>query len=122
MLKKHESYCELEKFYEMVAEKIGVVVTDDVIFDCRKICVTKNVQDEIWSYYREVKFAKDEEIAMLLVCSGPKANLEAMNSDQYRAEVEDGFLSAKNAAAALVWGYNEVDECPLNYLITKSKL
>lgn len=101
MLRKHESYCELEKFYEMIAKKMGVVVTDDALFDCRKICVTKNVQDEIWSYYKEVKFAKDEEIAMLLVCSGPKANLEAMNSEQYRAEVEDGFLSTKNAAAAL---------------------
>ena len=81
----------------MVAEKMGVVVTDDVIFDCRKICVTNNVQDEIWSYYKEVKFAKNEEIAMLLACSGPKANLEAANPDQYWAEVEDGFLSTKNA-------------------------
>lgn len=40
-LKKEDCYCDLTKFYENVARKIPVGITDKTCFDCRKICVTK---------------------------------------------------------------------------------
>lgn len=67
--------------------------TDKSKFDCRKICVTKDVQEVLWSYYREEKNQTDEQIASILLIGGPKANLEEYGILEYRAEVENGFVS-----------------------------
>lgn len=77
-LKKEDCYCDLATFYENVA---------------RKICVTKDVQEVLWSYYREEKNQTDEQIASILLIGGPKANLEEYGILEYRAEVENGFVS-----------------------------
>ena len=44
-LKKEDCYCDLATFYENVARKISARITDKSKFDCRKICVTKDVQE-----------------------------------------------------------------------------
>lgn len=54
-LRKEDCYCDLTEFYENVARKIPVEITDKTCFDCRKICVTKLVQEASWSYYRDEK-------------------------------------------------------------------
>lgn len=65
---------------------------DDRQIGCRKICVTKSVQEVLWSYYRDEKGKTDEQIAVMLLGYGPKANLEEHGILEYRAEVEDGFI------------------------------
>lgn len=72
-LKKEDCYCDLATFYENVARKISARITDKSKFDCRKICVTKDVQEVLWSYYREEKNQTDEQIASILLIGGPKA-------------------------------------------------
>lgn len=90
-LTREDCYCGLPKFYETVAKKMGVVITDSTSFDCRKICVTKNVQDELWAYYYEEEGYANLQISALFLNVGPKANLE--DPDLYLAETEDGFVT-----------------------------
>lgn len=83
-----ECKCGLDDFYENAARIIGLPVTDKTVFDCRKICVTKAVQEIIWKHYLENGFSNGS-ITSLLLMAGPKANLEG-NSLEF--EVEDGFV------------------------------
>ncbi|MCI6453163.1 hypothetical protein [Hungatella sp.] len=92
LLKKEDCYCDLTTFYENVAHGLQIETTDKTRFDCRKICVTKSVQEALWSYYREEKGKTDEQIAAMLLGYGPKANLEEHSIQEYRAEIEDGFI------------------------------
>lgn len=80
---------ELVVFYGYVAEMCNIEITEESIFDCTKICVTKPVQDSIIRYYSEYQKLSDEEIGTELLLFGPKANL---TGDGYEVEVEDGFV------------------------------
>lgn len=91
-LRKEDCYCDLTKFYENVARKIPAEITDKTCFDCRKICVTKSVQEALWSYYRDEKEKTGEQIAAVLLGYGPGAALEEHGILEDRAEVEDGFV------------------------------
>lgn len=90
-LKYEDCYCNLITFYENVAKKLSFKVTDENEFDCRKICVTKPVQEAIWAYYREQENEVDSDIAALWLFCGPKANLED-EDNQYVVSVEFGFV------------------------------
>lgn len=92
MLKKHklsQSDCEcgLGDFYENAARKLGIRITEMTQFDCRKICVTKPVQDYIWKHYYD-EGRSNVEISALFLQYGPKANLDG---DALEFTVEDGF-------------------------------
>lgn len=91
-LTKKDCYCDLLIFYGNVAVKMGYGPFERLSFNCTKICVTKPVQDLIWSHYVEEEHASDEQISMLLVLSGPKANLKVVDSE-LMAIVEDGFVT-----------------------------
>lgn len=95
LLRKEDCYCKLIKFYENVARKVLVEITDETRFDCRKILVTRSVQETLWSYYRDEIGLTDEQIATMLLAFGPKANLEEHDVPEYRAEIEDGFISCE---------------------------
>ena len=71
-LRREDCYCDLTTFYENVARRLRKKVTDKTKFDCRKICVTKSVQEVLWSYYREEKNRTDEQIAAMLLGYGLK--------------------------------------------------
>lgn len=79
--------CLLGAFYENVAKRTGAKVTDKTQFDCRKICITKSVQDIIWKKYAEEGYA-DTTIAALMLQYGPKANLDG---SELEFVVEPGF-------------------------------
>lgn len=89
-----DCYCDLSAFYENVAKKLSFKVTDKTEFDCRKICVSKSVQEAIWSYYREEKDAEDGNISMLWLSFGPKANLDN-KYNWYTVKVEEGFITSR---------------------------
>ena len=91
-LKKEDCYCDLTRFYENVAQRAKINVTENTMFDCRRIEVTKAVQEILWYYYREEKHCTDEETSMILLAYGPKATLEECGILEYRVEFEDGFI------------------------------
>ena len=93
ILEKEDCYYDLDEFYSKVAQKMKVDISPETLFDCREICVTKTVQDELWKYQREVKGLDNQAIAALFLCMGPKANLSEQKGKPYAAEVTDGFLS-----------------------------
>lgn len=91
LLTKEDCYCGLVSFYENVARKMGVKVTEETRYDCRKICVTKPVQEALWVFYRNKMDQSDDWIAAIMLQFGPKANLEETGMSEYRAEVKEDF-------------------------------
>lgn len=87
-ISKDECYCNLTEFYQAVADRLGIKTTDKTNFDCRKICVTKSVQEILWQYYYDAGDS-NSQIATLFLMLGPKANL---TGNVYAVEVEDGFI------------------------------
>ena len=47
----------IENFYENAAKIIGITVTENTVYDCRKIRVTVPVQNCIFAYYKEKGFS-----------------------------------------------------------------
>lgn len=78
----------LAKFYENVAIESGYKLDGTEKFDCTKIEVAQNIQDEIFTYY-ETLGTGSLEIGMLWVCSGPKANV---NFEDNEVEISDEFV------------------------------
>ena len=92
VLTKEECYCGIVEFYDLVARKLGYD-SDKVGYDCRRIDVTKPVQDQIFAFYREEQKALGESIAAAWVGYGPKASLPG---EGYEAQIFDGFITARN--------------------------
>ena len=92
VLTKEECYCDIVEFYNLVARKLGYD-SDKVGYDCRRIDVTKPVQDQIFAFYREEQKALGESIAAAWVGYGPKASLPG---EGYEAKIFDGFITARN--------------------------
>lgn len=80
----------LVAIYECAAAIMDIELTEKSMFDCRKICVTKPVEDAIVKYYMEKENLSAEEVGTMLLHFGPKANLDG---DRYEFEVEPGFVS-----------------------------
>lgn len=56
-------------------------------YDCRKVCVGKSIQDDIFKYYEE-QGKETIDISMMWVCYGPKATLEG-----YEIEAENDWAT-----------------------------
>ncbi|MCD8119712.1 MAG: hypothetical protein LUE29_09605 [Lachnospiraceae bacterium] len=91
-LSQEDCYCDLQTFYKNVATKMGVTVTGSTLFDCRKISVTKQVQDELWAYYYQEEGYSNMQISALFLAMGPKANIDQCK-EEYLAKTEDGFVA-----------------------------
>ncbi len=92
ILSKEECYCGIIEFYDLIARKLGYD-TDKVGYDCRKIDVTRPVQDQIFAFYQNEQKASDESIGATWVCYGPKT---CLLGDGYVAEIAEGFITARN--------------------------
>lgn len=88
-LSQSDCQCRLGDFYENAAKKLGKVVTEKTLYDCRRICITKPVQACLWAYLSEQGYT-DGQIAALMLQYGPKANLDG---DEFEFTAEDGFVS-----------------------------
>lgn len=97
ILSKEECFCDLGTFYENVARKANIQITKNTRYDCRKICVTESVQQEIWSYYGMTNGWTDEQISTVWLLYGPKANLgKAPGFFEYQAIFTDEFISKED--------------------------
>lgn len=84
-----QCYCSIIEFFDNVAKLCGE--TGDIsrfTYDCRKICVTKPVYDQIHKYYLDTG-CSDDSFGMFWAIYGPKANLDGDTSE---VEIEDGFI------------------------------
>lgn len=89
-----DCYQSLVDFYEKAAELGGIKYTKDSCFDCRKICVTKEVQDILFLYYKEQLNLDAREIGSHFLQFGPKASLkkDADSDNPRRAFIKPGFV------------------------------
>ena len=84
-----EVYCSLDELYNNVAKRMNISMIGKM-FDCRKIEISKRIQDELFNYYKEEKGCDECQVGMLLCFAGPKAN---GNLEGFEIIVEDGFIS-----------------------------
>lgn len=88
-LTPEECKCDLVDFYKIAAEKMGLTkITDKTLYDCRKIHITKSVQDCIWKHYYDKGYS-NAEIAAIMLHVGPKASL---SGNELMFTVEDDFV------------------------------
>ena len=83
------TYCGIVAFYDKVAEVLGYENTDNLNYDCTKICVATNIADNIFEYMGKEEGRSAEGRGMAWVCYGPKA-LSSLEDDT--VEIEDGFI------------------------------
>lgn len=86
----------LVEFYDEVATQLGYD-KDKVEYDCTKICVAENIQDNFFAHYREENPELSESdlnmsVGMMLVCSGPKVDKNLKDNE---VEVSVGFIINK---------------------------
>lgn len=90
--------CDLVSFYDVVAKGLGYFDTRERKYDCTKINIAENIQDDFFKYYTQAARETDPtlsendiraSIAMLLMCSGPKVDPTLKANE---VEIFDGFI------------------------------
>ena len=79
----------ITQFYEFVAVKANLKLEGDYTFDCRKINVSKDIQDALFKYMEENGYSQ-ETICMMWCVYGPKAFEEFPDNT---VELLDGFVN-----------------------------
>lgn len=89
------------KAFENWAIKSGYKVTDNTMFRCTKIEVSKEVDDYFWKYYRDQAKVNNpnltdddilSSIAMMMMFSGAKRN---DNLPEWTVDIQDDFAFEK---------------------------
>lgn len=78
-ISKEQCTCGISELYDNVAKIMGVLDLSKVVYDCRKLSITKKVLDCLYGF-----------ITTCMLLYGPKADLDG---DGYAVEVEDGFVT-----------------------------
>lgn len=98
-LDESEYRCGLVECYEHIAIKAGYKPTQHTLYDCRRVCVSKHIQDAWYDYYHERAKEKDPSlpdseimcsITMLLLMNGAKVQPGLADNE---ASVENGFAT-----------------------------
>lgn len=92
------------KAYEKWARRTGYNVTDKTVLDCRKVEISKEIDEYFWKYYRDKAKEKnkrkglgEEKLAMFMFCYGAKVNEKLKSwtvkiSEGYAKESEEEVL------------------------------
>ena len=88
---QNECHNSVMNFYIKAAKEMGIKDSPIISYDCRKIHVTKSVQNEIIKYYLDSGNTL-EEISQILLMFGPKADLPGEGFEFFP---EDGFVAIK---------------------------
>ena len=90
--------CSLIEFYDAIATEMGYDNINDLEYDCRKINIAANIQDNFYSYYTDVAKRNDKTLSdndikvgttILLAMSGPKVD-ETLKVNE--VEIFEGFI------------------------------
>ena len=83
------------KAYENWARRTGYDVTDKTVLDCRKVEISKEIDEYFWKYYREKAKEKnkkieikEDELAMFMFCYGAKVNKKLKS---WTVKISEGF-------------------------------
>lgn len=87
-LTRDECYCGIIELYNTVAAKLGYNPAT-VHYDCRKICVSKPVMEQVFAYFKAEKQISRATFNQLWLNLGPKANL---SGDDNKADIQKGFI------------------------------
>lgn len=79
---KEQCTCGISEFYDNVAKIMGVSDLSKVVYDCRKLSITKKVLDCLYEFYHSEN-QSDETITTFMLLYGPKANLDGDESIFY---------------------------------------
>ena len=91
----------IQQAYENWAKRTGYEVTENTLFDCRCIEVSKEVDDYFWKWYTDKameenpRIEEDEvktSLAMMFVCYGAKRNEEL---EPWTVDIQEGFAKEK---------------------------
>ena len=89
--------CSLVEFYNAVATEMGCTDTRELHYDCTKINIAANIQEDFYEYYAKVARETDPTLSesdirvgttMLLAMSGPKVD-KSLKANE--VEIFDGF-------------------------------
>lgn len=86
----------LTPFYETVASVAGYEVKQEDIFDCTKVNVSANVQENIIAAYQEKDTSLEKSsVISLLLMAGPKVDAGLPDNT---VEIFDGYICKKEGA------------------------
>ncbi|MFG6344835.1 MAG: hypothetical protein K1W35_13970 [Lachnospiraceae bacterium] len=86
----------LTPFYETVAAAAGYEVKQEDIFDCTKVNVAANVQENIIAAYQEKDTSLEKSsVISLLLMAGPKVDAGLPDNT---VEIFDGYICKKEGA------------------------
>ncbi len=86
----------LTPFYETVASMAGYEVKQEDIFDCTKVNVAANVQENIIVAYQEKDTSLEKSnVISLLLMAGPKVDARLPDNT---VEIFDGYICKKEGA------------------------
>ena len=86
----------LEKLYDNMARAVGFRNVDNLLYDCRKVEVSKAIFNE----YRAASRENDEGdmmISMLWCFGGPKATID--DEERFLFKVQPGFITQKEESS-----------------------
>ena len=98
---RESTKCSLTEFYNRVAREIGYISVDNLIYDCRHINISSEIQGNFFEYYKELAKEKDPHISdnevqtgtcMLLAMAGPKVDV---NLKENEVEIFDNFITQR---------------------------
>ena len=73
--------------YDVIAVAMNLPVNDDARYDCSKVNVAKNIQENVFEYYKDSGM-NEESVCMLWLCYGPKA-VDYLADDE--VELKEGW-------------------------------
>ena len=86
---KEQCTCGISELYDNVAKIMGVSDLSKVMYDCRKLSITKKVLYCLCEFYHS-EIQSNETITTCMLLYLPKVDLDG---DGYEVEVEDGFVT-----------------------------
>lgn len=85
----------MAKAYENWAKKAGYNITNKTVLDCKKVEISKEIDEYLWKYYRDKTKEKnkrieltEEDLAMFMLSYEPKVN-EKLKS--WTVKISEGF-------------------------------
>ena len=90
--------CTIVELYDAVAREMGYADTSEINYDCTKINVSEEIQDDIIAYYHKAARETDPTLsesdirigtAMALLQAGPKLDVTLKANE---VEVFEGFI------------------------------
>ena len=90
--------CSLVEFYDAIAREMGYEHTSDLQYDCTKVNIAPNIQDNFYTYYTRLAMETEPQlsdndikvcITMTLAMSGPKVD-DTLKANE--VEIFEGFI------------------------------